>query len=275
MTILVPPIKCQGIKTKIFPYIKEKVNFNYDIWYEPFMGSGVIGFNIMPKKAIFSDTNPYLINFYNDLKNKKIDYIISKDYLYNEGNKLEKVGTEHYIEIRNRFNKNHNSLDFLFLNRSCFNGMIRFNKKGDFNVPFCKKKKRFSKSYITKITNQIKKIQNIIINNDYNFINCSFKDIIKKASYNDLIYCDPPYIDRNNDYYNTWNDNDEFTLFNELNITKSKFILSTWNYNKYRKNVYIDKLWKKFNIKNVEHFYFLGGKEINRNNIIESLITNF
>lgn len=53
MTIMVPPIKCQGIKTKLVEWIKSNISSYDGIWYEPFMGSGVVGFNIRPKKAVF------------------------------------------------------------------------------------------------------------------------------------------------------------------------------------------------------------------------------
>jgi DNA adenine methylase len=59
--IFIPPIKCQGIKTKLVPTIKHIAEtVNYDRWIEPFFGSGVVGFNIRPKIAIFADSNPHL-----------------------------------------------------------------------------------------------------------------------------------------------------------------------------------------------------------------------
>ncbi len=271
--IIIPPIKCQGIKTKLVSQIKKLVN-KYDIWYEPFMGSGVVGFNIKPQTAIFSDTNPHLINFYNDIKYKKFTSSDCRLYLEKQSELLLRYGKEYYIEVRNNFNKQPNSYDFLFLNRSCFNGLMRFNSKGGFNVPFCQKNNRFSKSYITKIVNQIKNVENLIHNNDYIFNCCDFEITINNAKENDLIYCDPPYIDRYSDYYNGWTEEDELKLFKALQKTKANFILSTWNKNSYRQNHYIEKFWSNFHIINIEHFYFLGAKESNRNNIIESLVTN-
>ena len=107
------------------------------------MGSGVVGFNIKPNKAIFCDTNPYIINFYNDIKTGVITSDKMKLFLLSESIKLNKYSNDYYMEVRERFNKNPNSYDFIFLNRSCFNGMMRFNSKGNFNVPFCKKNNRF------------------------------------------------------------------------------------------------------------------------------------
>lgn len=125
--IFVPPFKIQGIKTKLVPSIKEVVNIDKNmLWIEPFMGSAVVGLNISPKNAIFSDLNPHIINFYNKLKEKRIDSRLVRIFLETEGEKLSKLGQDYYYEVRDRFNESFDSLDFLFLNRSCFNGMIRF-----------------------------------------------------------------------------------------------------------------------------------------------------
>ena len=70
---IVPPIKSQGIKTKLIDWIKSSTeNQEYERWVEPFMGTGVVGFNIRPKKALMCDSNPHLINFYNGIKSKEI-----------------------------------------------------------------------------------------------------------------------------------------------------------------------------------------------------------
>lgn len=274
--VIIPPIKCQGIKTKLVNFIKEQIPNNFDgKWIEPFMGSGVVGFNIQPSKAIFSDTNPHLINFYNDIKNNKIDEDIIKNFLYDESKKLQTGGDSYYKEVRDRFNNNPNSLDFLFLNRACFNGMMRFNQKGGFNVPFCKKTNRFDQSYITKITNQIKNTKMIIQAHDYNFICDTFANTINKAKANDLVYCDPPYIDRYSDYYNAWSEVNEQELYDCLKKVNCKFVLSSWHHNKYRENKYIEKLWRNFNLHLINHKYFVGGKKESINDITEVLITNY
>ncbi len=273
--IFVPPIKCQGIKTKLVSWIKDYLVDYNGIWIEPFMGSGVVGFNVMPKKAIFCDSNPYIIMFYNDLKNNKINSAIIKDFLLIENEKLLEGKDEYYKEVRSRFNKSPNSLDFLFLNRACFNGVIRFNRKGLFNTPFCKKPNRFATSYITKICNQVSNIQQILEQNDYTFINQDFYKSIKMATSSDFIYCDPPYIDRYADYYNGWNEIDEIKLFELLNNTDAKFLMSSWYGNEYRENKYIKSLWKNFNISIRNHYYYIGAKERNRNPMTEAIIYNY
>ena len=63
---LIPPLKIQGIKSKIIPHIRDIFQTwnKKGIYFEPFMGSGVVGFNLAPKRAIFSDNNPHIIAFY-------------------------------------------------------------------------------------------------------------------------------------------------------------------------------------------------------------------
>jgi len=242
MTVKVPPIKCQGIKTKLVEWIKDHSSLEDNgIWIEPFMGSGVVGFNMRPNRAIFADINPHIINFYNAVKQGKITAGIAKEFLEKEGAILQTKGEDHYYVVRERFNKNGSPLDMLFLNRACFNGVMRFNKKGGFNVPFGHKPERFAKSYVTKITNQIKYVTDCVGQYDWKFVCVDFRKTISSATQKDFIYCDPPYIGRHVDYFNSWSENDEQELYSLLSTTKARFILSTWHSNQYRENLALEK----------------------------------
>lgn len=275
LKVAVPPIKSQGIKTKLVPWIKELVPSNFSgRWVEPFMGTGVVAFNLAPKKALLCDTNPHLINFYSSIQSGKITPEIVKKFLVEEGQKLLDEGENHYYYIRDRFNDQKDPLDFLFVNRAGFNGMIRFNRKGGFNIPFCKKPSRFAQAYVTKITNQVAITSKTIAAKDFEFKCQSFESTIANTTKDDILYCDPPYIDRNVDYFNSWNEELELGLFESINQSKAKFILSTWHHNDYRSNDYIERCWNKFEILTREHFYHVGGKEKNRNPMIEAIVTN-
>ena len=138
--IIIPPIKIQGIKSKIVPEIRNNLTWNNEgKWIEPFLGSGVVLFNIQPSTAVLSDTNPHIINFYNSLKTHKITPSLVRNYLQENGSELLKKGSDYYYHIRERFNNKPNSLDFLFLNRSCFNGLMRLMEKVDLILLFVKK----------------------------------------------------------------------------------------------------------------------------------------
>lgn len=276
MTVKVPPLKCQGIKTKLVEWIKDHaVLEEKGTWIEPFMGSGVVGFNVRPNHAVFADINPHIVNFYNAIKDKKITAGIAKEFLEKEGALLKEKGEDHYYEVRERFNKDGNSLDMLFLNRACFNGVMRFNKKGGFNVPFGHKPERFAKAYITKITNQIKYIADALSQYDWSFVSQDFKTTISLASTNDFIYCDPPYIGRHVDYFNSWSEQSEQDLYDELSSTPARFILSTWHSNQYRTNLAIEKYASHFTVLTRKHFYHVGASEKNRNPILEAIVLNY
>ena len=276
MTVKVPPLKCQGIKTKLVEWITDHASLDKDgTWIEPFMGSGVVGFNVRPNRAVFSDVNPHVINFYNAIKQGDVTPGVAKEFLEKEGALLQAKGEEHYYEVRERFNKEGNSLDMLFLNRACFNGVMRFNKKGGFNVPFGHKPERFAKAYVTKITNQIKYVSQATSQYDWQFVCSDFRKMISSAKQDDFIYCDPPYAGRHVDYFNSWSENDEQELYDMLSATPAKFILSTWHSNQYRTNSAIEKYAYPFTILTREHYYHVGASEKNRNPMLEAIILNY
>lgn len=274
--IYIPPLKIQGIKTKIVPLIREHIQLQKNsIWVEPFMGSGVVGFNVAAERAIFADTNPHIINFYNGIKKGIITADTVRSFLETEGKKLEHGDSAYYYEVRTRFNQTHDPLDFLFLNRSCFNGMMRFNKDYQYNVPYGHKPLRFSKAYITKIVNQVAHIENLLKDHEWCFVCRSFEETIRAAENTSFIYCDPPYIGRHVDYYDSWDEAAEAALYSALTKSQASFMLSTWHHNAYRTNDYIERIWGGCQIVTREHFYHVGAKERNRNAVTEALLMNY
>jgi DNA adenine methylase len=153
--------------------------------------------------------------------------------------------------------------------------MIRFNKKNGFNVPYGHKPQRFSKSYITKIVNQVKHFEHKLKENDWMFVCQPFEDTIKLANDETFIYCDPPYIGRHVDYYDSWDEEREKKLHNALTNVRAKFMLSSWESSRYRYNPYIGKIWVDCYKITQEHFYFVGATEKNRNAVTEALLTNY
>ncbi len=274
--VIVPPIKCQGIKTKLIPFIRDNLEWTDEegVWIEPFVGTGVVLFNIAPQKAICSDRNKHIINFYKGIQSKKITAKSVREYLEYHGAILAERGEEYYKEMRASFNENGDPMAFLFLNRSDFNGMIRFNKKGGFNVPFCKKPERFSKSYITKICNQVQAVADVMEGKDWTFLHCDWRDTMKKANKGDFIYLDPPYIGRDTSYVGEWSQEDAVDLSKYSHESKAKVALSMWKENKYRVNEHLIEYWSDFEMREVKHFYFIGAKESNRNAMTEVLAIN-
>ncbi|WP_240332453.1 Dam family site-specific DNA-(adenine-N6)-methyltransferase [Granulicatella sp. zg-ZJ] len=275
--VKIPPIKIQGIKSKLVPFIANSISWDgKGTYFEPFMGSGVFGFNIAPQKAIFSDTNPYLIRFYQDIQSKRITSSVVREFLEREGEKLANTPEDknsYYYIVRDRFNKAHSSLDFLFLQRSNFNGVIRFNSKGEYNVPFGRKPQRFQKALITKIVNQVKWLEELMEGKEWKFICMPFTDAFKLMKKGDFVYLDPPYIGRYDGYYDTWNED----LANHLSILAQTgdagYAFSMWSENEYRANPHLNK-WTEGITLTTEHFYHVGAKESNRNKMTEALVVS-
>ena len=281
--VTVPPIKSQGIKTKLVPWINDLIlTSGTDLnarWIEPFFGTGVVGFNSpMRGPHIVGDTNPHIINFYRAVQSGEVTQYTMRAYLESESRLLSQAdddGYAHFRIVRDRFNREHSPYDFIFLSRAGFNGMMRFNRHGDWNIPFCKKPDRFAPAYVTKICNQIEHVSRIIKKKSWEFNNVPFAETIERAEPGDIIYCDPPYYGRYVDYYNGWTEQDEHELFEALSGTRAKFILSTWHHNDFRPNEMVTRYWNRFNVTTREHFYHGGGHIENRHAVVEALVFNF
>lgn len=275
---LVPPLKCQGIKTKLVGEISRIAGTQvFERWVEPFCGSCVVALNVQPKEALLSDSNVHIIRLYQEIQNGGLTPAVAKSFLVEEGEKLRAGGETHYYAVRERFNAEPTSLDFLFLNRSCFNGVMRFNRSGKFNVPYGHKPERFAQAYVTKIINQIRRISEAISACDWAFASADFRQTLASAKAGDLVYVDPPYAGRHVDYFNSWSESDESELGNILKRLPCRFILSTWHSNEFRTNAMIERNWNdpRFHLLTREHFYHVGPTEDLRHPMIEALITNF
>lgn len=151
-------------------------------YFEPFAGGGAVFFDLLPQKAELSDLNSELVTTYNVIKND-VDALI-------KSLKKHKYEKEYYLEVRAKDPKTLSDLDvasrFIFLNRTCFNGMYRVNSKGGFNVPFGKYTNPIicDEENLRKVSKALQKVT--IKNQDY-------KKVLEKAKKGDFIYFDPPY----------------------------------------------------------------------------------
>jgi len=271
--VKVPPIKCQGIKTKLVSFIFKNIVWNgLGRWVEPFLGSGVVLFNLAPKRALAADNNPHIISFYHAVQKRSITALEVKSFLEKEGLLLQHRGQEYYYEVRDRFNSYHNPLDLLFLSRACFNGVMRFNKSGEFNVPFNHKTNRFSKSYITKIVNQVKWVSETISGKDWQFICADWRDTFQACEEQDFAYLDPPYFGRHTDYVGCWSKQEMLKLVDAIKLLPCGYALSLWKKTAYRTNTLIDEYFSNHIVSTFSHDYFVGPTTDLRHEIEEALI---
>lgn len=270
-----PPLKCQGIKTKLVKFIFRHIDWSQKSggrWIEPFVGSGVVALNLAPQRAVLADSNPHVVNLYRAIQRGEINSDAVREFLVEEGRKLSSRGANYYYEVRTRFNHSGSPFDFLFLNRSCFNGVMRFNKRGKFNVPFGHKPQRFSKGYITKIANQVNWTAKQMAGKEIEWRVADWKDTLDEAKPNDFVYIDPPYIGRHADYFNSWDEEAASLLASASRKLPCGFAASMWLQNTYRRNSHVEDCWYGMEIAQFAHFYHVGSRESLRNKMTEALI---
>ena len=276
--MIIPPIKIQGKKTKIVPKIMEIADGilndhpEIDTWVEPFLGSGVVAFNCPGKikKVIVNDINPHIIKFYKSVA----DGIITPDKIREvfdiHNQNLLKDGYDYYNQIKDRFNQSFDTMDFLFLTRTGFNGVMRFNNSGKWNVPFCKLSNRLSKNVIEDLASSVDELSRLFKSKEFIFYNKSFEEVIESAPENSIFYCDPPYYGLQVQYFKGWGKEDEIRL-NEM-LKDKVFIYSTWLEDGIRENMMINEYWGEYEIEGKKHEYNVAEKAEKRNQVTEGLI---
>ena len=195
-------------------------------YLEPFAGGCSVLWEVLNtpdikvKYYICSDVNPDLIALWKEIKEHP--YRITFDYkqLWQNLNNIqnEKERNACWYELRNDFNKHRDPSMFLFLNRTCYNGLIRYNNTGEFNTSYHFSRKGVDPKTLQDVVFRWHKVlteKNVIFNEE-NYI-----DVI--AGYDDFMYCDPPYSKSDTMYYGKI-DYDE--LFAYLDYIKCKWVLS-------------------------------------------------
>lgn len=151
-------------------------------YFEPFVGGGAVFFDLLPEEGFLSDLNKELVVTYNIIKNDLEKLIVSL--------KKHKTDKDYFLDVRaqdpNKLSDVAVASRFIFLNRTCFNGMYRVNSKGGFNVPFGK----YTNPLICDEDN-LKKVSKALQNIDIK--HQDYKEVLKKAKRGDFIYFDPPY----------------------------------------------------------------------------------
>lgn len=131
-----PFLRWAGGKARLLSFLERVLPpaFNESTYYEPFLGAGSLYFHLLPRKAVLSDNNKELIDCYKAVRHNP--NLISR-YLSEHS---KKTCEAYYYKMRLRYNgsdfSSYKAALFIYLNKTCFNGIWRVNKKGDFNVPY-------------------------------------------------------------------------------------------------------------------------------------------
>ncbi len=289
-----PFVKWVGGKTQLLKHIETTVPANFkDIknftYIEPFVGGGAVLFWMLKnysniERAVINDINPDLTNCYTVIKNNPQLLISCLSEVENEFLEFpdDNLRKEYFLNKRERYN--YCSIDeieraglFIFLNRTCFNGLYRVNKKGLFNVPFGKYShpKICDKLTILADSEALQKVD--ILTGD-------FTQTLDSVGDNNIFYFDPPYkpISKTSSFTTytkeDFDDSDQLRLSlfcDKLDKLGHTFILS----NSDIKNIdqsddFFDNLYDNFEIKRVDASRMINSKGDKRGKISELIITN-
>jgi DNA adenine methylase len=178
-----PFLKWAGGKRQLVDQLSKFIPEDYDTYFEPFLGGGALFFHLLPQKAVLSDINPELINCYQIVRDE-VEELILQLYMFVDSEQF-------YYQIRsvdlNALSKVERAARFIYLNRTCFNGLYRENKKGEFNVPYGHNKNpNFCDE--EKLYNAQQALKNAKI------ICADYKTVLRRyVQHNDFVFLDPPY----------------------------------------------------------------------------------
>lgn len=181
-----PFIKWAGGKRWLAPDLHVWMPPKFNKYLEPFLGGGAIFFHLQPKRAILSDFNAELIEAYRSIRDapRDVEKLLSEHQ--------SRHNDEYYYEVRalEPADPIEAAARFLYLNRTCWNGLYRVNLNGKFNVP------RGTKNSIVIPGESFESISSVLKNVDLD--SCDFEKTIDRAKHGDLVYVDPPYTVKHN-----------------------------------------------------------------------------
>lgn len=213
-----PVIKWSGSKRSQSEIIKSYLPTSFNVYFEPFIGGGSMLYAINHHKSICGDICEPLILLWTEIRDNPEN--LSEKY-GERWTRLQNEGHSAYYDIRNNFNEDKSPYDLLFLSRTCVNGLIRFNEKGEFNNSLHHSRPGINPESLKKIildwSSNIQGVQ--FIYSDYTITTTS-------AVAGDLIYLDPPYFNTKGRYFGTINFEKFLEYLEDLNRRDIKYMLS-------------------------------------------------
>jgi DNA adenine methylase len=177
-----PFIKWAGGKKQILPHLLARAPRAFGTYFEPFLGGGALFFSLSPGKAVLSDLNPYLVNAYSVVRDR-VDELA-------ESLKVHRADKEYYYMMRGLSPETMSDVQraswFIYLNKTCYNGLWRVNRSGRFNVPFGRYRnpKILDRENLYAVSRALYGA----------LVMCSdFEEAVQMAVPGDFVYFDPPY----------------------------------------------------------------------------------
>ncbi len=267
MQCQVPFLKWAGGKRWLTANYSDIFPDDFEVYIEPFLGSGAVFFMLSPSNAILSDANSDLINTYKAIKN---NHRLVKHYLAEHQQNHSK---NYYYNIRSALPRStyQKAARFIYLNRTCWNALYRVNKRGEFNVPIG------TKTSVLMPTDNFANTSKTL--SETKLLNSDFQVVIERSKRDDFIFVDPPYTVKHNlngfVKYNerifSWDD--QIRLRDALICASdrgAKILMTNANHKSIR-----DIYRGCFNIEALSRESVIAASAANRNRTTELLIYNY
>ena len=255
---LKPLVKWSGGKGDEIKQFEQHFPANYETYIEPFVGGGSVFFHLAPKKAVINDVHKELVDFYRSIAEKKAQEIYQ--YMENLPN-----SEETYYKVRDKMLVNSpldNAMRFYYLRKTCFRGMLRYNKDGKFNIPYG----RYNTINYSDLQNKAYEellSRTEVLNESFEYLFEHYNDA------NNFMFLDPPYDSEFTDYgYCKFGKEEQKKLASLFKATKIKCLMIIG------KTSFIEKLYKDYIVGEYDKKYkfklYAGriGDEINTKHLI-------
>ena len=294
------PLFYVGDKYKLMPQLSKLFPQSIDNYIEPFVGGGSSFLNTNANQYYLNDIDPWIIRIHEEL-NKYTD---DKDKLFTELFKIiekydltctllgrdvpegyrkkyiktyfARANKDSYLKARDEFNANKDNILLLYILLIYgFNHMIRFNSKGDFNLPVG------NVDFNKNVERALNDYTSICAKRKLHFANQDYKEFIKSvplATETTYVYCDPPYLISDSEYNKLWKENDEKELYEMLDSLNEQGIYfgvtNLLNHKGKTNNILLE--WsKKYNTYNIKSNYISFNDNTIKNDSKEVFITNY
>ena len=272
--LVAPVVKWVGGKRQLIEQISNCAPKAFSKYYEPFLGGGAVLFELQPKNAIVNDINSELINLYTVIRDQVVALIEDLGIHRNE--------EQYFYEIRelDRDREKYNSLNpvrkasrIIYLNKTCYNGLFRVNKAGEFNAPFGNYK---NPNIINEIT--LRAVSHYL-NEAHVELHCTdFEEVLRETRKGSFVYLDPPYDPVSDTSSFTGYDKGGFgkeeqqrlkSACDTLNARGAKFLLSN------SATDFIKALYQNYHIEVIKARRAVNSKADKRGEIDEVLVMNY
>jgi DNA adenine methylase len=272
--LVAPVVKWVGGKRQILDQIKKYVPKTISTYYEPFIGGGAVLFALQPHKAVVNDINLELINLYEVIKTD-VERLI-KDLQKHNNEERYFYGIrelDRNVTLYNQLSPVQRASRMIYLNKTCYNGLFRVNKAGEFNTPFGNYR---NPNIVNEIT--LRAVSKYFNKADLKFTRLDFEEALKGAKKGAFVYLDPPYDPVSDTASFTGYDKGGFNKAEQIRLKKVcdrlnergiKFLLSN------SATQFIKELYRDYRIEIIQAKRAVNSKADKRGEINEVLVMNF